>query len=404
MFAVLALVRLLDLVTNHRSLATNDRAQSLMTFGAGLSWWFPERAAGFIERENLPGEIFNTYDEGGYLVWRLGPKHRDYVDGRAIPFGPESFRHESELLHTSPDSELWQREANRYNLNTVILPVGRFGSPRGTLKAFCNSSDWRPVYLDEISVVFVRRKPETEDLIKGSQMDCSTAPLPAQPLLHSSEGYFHQWINAASVLASLGRNSEALAATDKARLIVPDSSFVPWLRGNIFHVMELHSDAEREYLTAISLEPGEAPFWFSLATLYKDEGRIPETIHAQRRAIELAPMPQPWELVKLARLYLEVQQPKAALETFDEAVRMAPPDVLATSGARSSGATPSRGSGATSRTTCSCSRTATSRTSPPRGWSRVTTSACLLQSAIWLSVPRVRAYQRAMNPSIPAPR
>ena len=72
-----------DLVTDRSYLASTD----LGTFGTGLSWWFPERAAAFVERENLPGQIFNSYNEGGYLTWHLGPKYPDYVDGRALPFG-----------------------------------------------------------------------------------------------------------------------------------------------------------------------------------------------------------------------------------------------------------------------------------------------------------------------------
>ena len=334
-FAALAFARSVDVVTNRRSLVTNDRTYSVLTFGTGLSWWLPERAAGFIEHENLPGEIFNSYDEGGYLVWRLGQKYRDYIDGRAIPFGPESFRRESELLHTSPDSELWQQEADRYNIHTIILPLSRFGGASRSLATFCKSREWMPVYLDEISAVFVRRTPKTEDLIGHLRLDCWLAPLPAGTLLRSPQGSFNQWANAASVLAALGRNSQALAASDRARLIVPGSPFVPWLQGNIYHDEGLRSDAEREYLKAISLEGGEPSLWFSLARLYKDEGRIPESIRAQRRAIDLSSMPQPWELLKLAQLNLEIQEPKVALKTFDEAVRNAAPDVLDGTGARS---------------------------------------------------------------------
>ena len=40
-----------DLITNRTHLMATDTA----TFGAGLSWWFPEGAAAFIERENIPG-------------------------------------------------------------------------------------------------------------------------------------------------------------------------------------------------------------------------------------------------------------------------------------------------------------------------------------------------------------
>jgi len=295
----------------------------------------PERAAEFIEREELPAEIFNTHDEGGYFVWRLGHKYRDYLDNRAIPFGPESFQHQAELLQTSPDSELWQREADRYNINTILLPLARFEDLGGPLRNFCKSVVWRPVYLDDISVVLVRRTPETENLVQRYPVDCSTAPLPAGPLAQSDDGVFNQWANAANILAALGRNSEALAATDQARRIFPDSSFIHGLRGSIFAAMGFRPEAEREYRTALSLEPGAPYGWFSLANLYNDEGRVPDAISAQRRAIELSSLPQPGELVKLARLYLQTRQPQAALQIFDKAVGSAPPDVLAATGAGS---------------------------------------------------------------------
>ena len=105
-------------------------------------------------------------------------------------------------------------------------------------------------------------------------MDCATAPLPAPPLDYSAAGSFNQWANAASLLAALGRNSEALSATDSALAIFPDSPFVHWLRGNILYAMGNRSEAEQEYLAAISLEPSEVT-WTALANFYQQEGRIP---------------------------------------------------------------------------------------------------------------------------------
>ncbi len=327
LLALLVAVRCFDVVMN--------RNHSPMTFGARFGWQMPERAADFVKRENLPGQVFNTYNEGGYMVWSLGPRYRDYIDGRALPFGPDIFRHEAELLQSSLDSDGWQREADRYGINTIILPLNRFESTFVTLKNFCSSVDWRPVYLDEVSAVFLRRTVQTEDVIRRFPVDCSTAPLPKAPLFQSRGGAFNQWANAAGVLAALGRNTEALAAIDQASEISPDNSFVPWLRGNIYSLMDLRADAEREYLQAIALEPHEGLLWFSLATLYKHEGRIAETIQAEQRAIKLSSTQQSSELLKLAQLYLDTAQPKAALATFDKAVHDAPPDALAATGARS---------------------------------------------------------------------
>ena len=100
LLAALALLRSFDLVTNRHYVRVVDES----TFGAGLGWWFPERAAEFIERENLPGEVFNTYDEGSYLTWKLGPQaprlHRR--PGHALR-SPRMHK-AGQLLQLSPDS------------------------------------------------------------------------------------------------------------------------------------------------------------------------------------------------------------------------------------------------------------------------------------------------------------
>jgi tetratricopeptide (TPR) repeat protein len=330
LLAALASLRSFDLVTNRHYIWVVDES----TFGAGLGWWFPERAAEFIERENLPGEIFNTYNEGSYLTWKLGPKRRDYIDGRDTLFGVSRMQRAGQLLKFSPDSKAWQEEADRYNINTILLPLARFdGVQLVQIKGFCDSRAWRPVYLDQISAVFVRRKAETENLIQRFPVDCATATLPAPPLDYSAIGSFNQSANAASLLAALGRYSEALSATESALQVFPDSTFVHWLRGSIFYSMGNRTEAEQEFLTTVDMEPSEVA-WAALANLYQQEGRIPDTVHAWQQASRLSARP---DLVKLrlAQLYLHFQQPKLTLQALDEAVRSAPAEAFETTGASS---------------------------------------------------------------------
>jgi len=327
LLAIVVALRCDDIIRNRNIYVWN--------FGAGLGSRFPEGGAAFIEREKLPGEVFNTYNEGGYLTWRLGPARRDYLDGRALPFGSDIFQHERELLQSALDSEAWQREAAHYNINTILLPVNRFENDLGSLKYYCQSVNWRPVYLDETSAVFVRRTAQTEDLIRRFPVDCATAPLPAQTIVESRAGAFNQWANAASVLAALGRYSEALAASAKADSLNPDNAFVFWVRGNIDSNLGDGPAAERDYWKAVSLTPHESVMWFSLAHLYRQEGRRADAIQAEQRALNLSSSPQPREWLKLAVLYLETKQPQAALNALDDAVRNASPDVLAASGDRS---------------------------------------------------------------------
>ena len=327
-FCALALIRTADAVTGYRD-------HGVSRFGAGLTWWVPQRAADFVQRENLPGEIFNTYNVGGYLVWKLGPERRDYLDGRALPFGEEIFKHQAELLATPLDSEIWRHEADRYHINTILLTLLRYESLGNTLKTFCQSTQWRPVYLDEVSVVFVRRTPATQQLIQRFPVDCATASLPVGPAPRSRDGLFNAWTNAATVLASLGRYPEALTALDHAARIFPDSYFVAGMSGSALYAMDLRSDAEREFRRAVALEPAAYSGWFSLADLYHDEGRLRDSIRAQQRGIDVSVIPQPQARLKLARLYFEAQQPRAALSALDDAMQSAGPDLLSQTGPRS---------------------------------------------------------------------
>jgi hypothetical protein len=129
---------------------------------AGLHPAYPERAIDFIEREHLPGQILNT-SLGAYLYWTAG--RPVYSDSRSIPFVPQILRL-SGLMRSSPSA--WQREAERYNVTTLLVPLGE----RFRLREFCNNDVWAPVYLDEVSAIFIRRRAETEGLIKRLQIDC----------------------------------------------------------------------------------------------------------------------------------------------------------------------------------------------------------------------------------------
>ena len=318
---LLVCVRSVDLVTNRTYLEGN----SLATLGTGLSWWFPEDAAAFIERESIPPQLFNDYNEGGFIAWRLGPKYLDYIDGRAIPFGAARLQRTNELMHSPPDSPEWQREAERYNINTIILPLGRYDALQffSVLPEFCASTSWRPVYLDEVSVVFVRRTPETEGLIRRNPIDCATARLPAVVPTGSGSKAFNQWANAAAVLRVLGRNSEAFAATTQALKIFPDSAFVHFTRAILFEHSGNFQAAEPEYLLSAALQPAAVAPWATLAACYQKAGQRGLAMEALERAAALSPRPWVFQ-IQLGYDYLEARRPHDALKAFDRAARSLP--------------------------------------------------------------------------------
>lgn len=335
-FAALAVVRSVDLVTNYHYLAERN----LSTFGAGLSGWFPRRGAEFIQQQNLPGEVLDTFNEGGYILWTLGPERRDYIDGRGVPFGPAFAEHGGELLSTPLDSPMWQKEADKYGINTIIFPLTLDEISLDRLKSDCNSEQWRPVYLDEDSIVLLRRTAQNEALIKRFEVDCSTAPVPHVPLPLTAAS-FDQWVNAARVLSALGRNSEALAAADKAMAIFPGNAHARWYRGQILVAAQRDSEAEEEWKWALALAPREvtpwgslpdfkASVWSSLAELYQRQERLPDAIHANEAVLRLssAPAMRLQSMISLGALYHAIGQDAAAEQQWLAALAIDPKESL----------------------------------------------------------------------------
>ncbi len=336
LFVVVGVVRAVDAISGYHYLAERN----LSTFGAGLSGWFPEPAALFIRNQNLPDQVFNTYNEGGYTLWALGPERRDYVDGREIPFGADFLKHAAQMTTLPLDSPQWRQEADKYGINTIIFPLTLDEISLDRLKYDCNSEQWRPVFLDEASIVLVRRAPQNAELIKRFEVDCHTAPIPRQPLPLNAAS-FNQWVNAARVLCALGRNSEALNAMDKAIAIFSDNAHARWYRGQILSAAQRESEAEDDWKRALALAPREvtpwsslpafrASVWSSLADLYQRQQRIPDAMHAYEEVLLLSsdPTQRLQAMTSLGTLYHNVGQNAAAEKQWLAASGLDPKESL----------------------------------------------------------------------------
>ena len=317
----LAGVRSADLISNRYYI----RSTQLSVFGAGLSWWYPERAVDFIEREKLPANIFNGYTLGGYLTWRLFPQYRDYIDSRALPFGSDLFFRGYDLASEPPTSEAWRREADGRGINTIIVPLARYQGMTlfPSLHTFCRSTLWRPVYLDEVSAVFVRATPQNNAWINRLQIDCDTMNLPPSP--NSSRGQadqFNFWANLGGVLYSLERYPEALTALDRAQAISNGNATV-----HLFHALVLQQlgrapEAEAEFRTSLALESNEEA-WFDFGLFYLTQKRYGEAADIFRRSAESSSRPHELWMM-LGQAYVQSRQPQPALAAFDRAVETSP--------------------------------------------------------------------------------
>ena len=97
-------------------------------------------------RSDPAGRIF-THDEwGDYLIYRLYPGHKVFVDGRSDFYGDDFEEKYIDVLNVKYG---WEKILSGFGVNTILLPPS---SPlTGALK---ESSRWRVVYDDGIALVF----------------------------------------------------------------------------------------------------------------------------------------------------------------------------------------------------------------------------------------------------------
>jgi len=82
----------------------------------------PEAHVRFLAGHAVPGNGFNAYRFGGFLMFRLYPQERVFMDGRNDLYG--TFREEvyNRILFTEPGwSEVWDDAVARYDLGWVLV-------------------------------------------------------------------------------------------------------------------------------------------------------------------------------------------------------------------------------------------------------------------------------------------
>jgi hypothetical protein len=120
------------------SLASNERTQ------------FPEGAAAYLKHHSLPRNVFANYPWGGYLIWKLYPRYRDFIDGRANTLFDTAVL--NDYLTASGGGGGWSEVLDRRQVGTVVV------SPGAPLtQVLGENTGWKQVYADGTATVFVRR-------------------------------------------------------------------------------------------------------------------------------------------------------------------------------------------------------------------------------------------------------
>jgi len=107
--------------------------------------WTPLPTASLQALRQCPENLYNRYDEGGYLIW-FARDHLVFLDGRQDPY-PPSLVHEQLRTESSGD---YASTFARYNIHCAYLPTS---SP---VAARLSTDGWKDLYRDPNWVVLTQ--------------------------------------------------------------------------------------------------------------------------------------------------------------------------------------------------------------------------------------------------------
>jgi len=201
-------------------------------FIAGEDFW-PQGAADFMLAHRIAGPMLNNYHQGGYLIWKLWPRERVFIDGRALNEAVFRDAYRMITLDSSGGRDPAQL-LNDYGIEVILMSGIEFtsGQPYSlpTALLVLPKTEWKLVYQDHMDMIFMRHPPP------------DVKPLNRLDGLVSLENQcqFHMQFYPTEPRCALGLSKTFQAIGDDARTR-------KWLRSWVERKQEPDADAERAY-------------------------------------------------------------------------------------------------------------------------------------------------------------
>ena len=132
-------------------------------------WRYPAGAATFLQEHHITAPLFNTYEFGGYLIWR---GERVFIDGRAL--SETVFQDYRYILGAPPGDPRRDQTLSRYGIGAIVLNSFEYNSgvlyPLVTALSRPEESSWKLVYQDPQAMVFLRDLPADVSVLDKSEM------------------------------------------------------------------------------------------------------------------------------------------------------------------------------------------------------------------------------------------
>lgn len=296
-------------------LSVHDRLDKRFGLGFTRVAW-PEAAMDYVVERAEPGVVFVSFLFASTFTGRAFPRHTPLIDGNTAGYDVSHLAFYRDVVRGRVPPDLVRR---RYGIDWWIVRPGH-----AVTKTLIESPDWVLRFADARAAVFAHRTVADDGDLAASLASGADLPAgrtaPSTPWAHripwpewsrgrlrlaagaparAEEAFdeaiavspflYESWHERGLARLALGRLDEALSDFDRAHTLAPRAADVLADRALVFWRSRRFGRAERDLEAAIRLRPQRALYWFRLALVARDAGRIEQAIERARRAVELDP-------------------------------------------------------------------------------------------------------------------
>jgi hypothetical protein len=128
----------------------------------------PAGAVNYVESNKISGNMFNDYNYGGYLIYKLTPTQKVFIDGRADLYGDKFI---SDYLHIYSGRAGWKEKFEAFSIDYVICD--KDSALRQLLLA---EGSFKEGYVDKFHSVLLRNGPKFQALLAQSSTVSTERP------------------------------------------------------------------------------------------------------------------------------------------------------------------------------------------------------------------------------------
>jgi hypothetical protein len=114
----------------------------------------PQQAMEFVAQKGIRGHIFHSQEAGDYLIWRLYPQQRSFVDGRVHLYDVDFCR---DYLRISNGCG-WEELLAQYDVQWVLLPQNEEVNEL-LQQGLEKTREWEQIYEDDQAVLYHKISP-----------------------------------------------------------------------------------------------------------------------------------------------------------------------------------------------------------------------------------------------------